>query len=78
MDFNEAIATLDLVGLQEKLNDFAKHHHNKGGQAAHRLIRAKMKEEKSVPRDGKRLEYYKGFDDAIKLVLGLLHENFVP
>jgi hypothetical protein len=71
----------NLVELHEKLSEFAKHHENKGGQAAHRLIKLKLVDEvKSQIRDGSKegMLIEEGYDNAIKQVLKLLHKTFVP
>ena len=70
----------NLVELHEKLNEFATHHENKGGQKAHKLIKAMWDESKAHPRDGSPdgLKHDKGFDLAFKAILGALHERFVP
>ena len=43
----------NLIELHQHLNDFAKYHHNKGGQAAHQLIKKRLIDDvKQTPRDG--------------------------
>ena len=73
--------TENLVELHEKLNEFAKHHENKGGQKAHQLIKSELIDKvKSQPRDGSKEGLLKdeGYDLALKNVLSLLHRTFVP
>jgi hypothetical protein len=71
----------DLVELHEKLSSFAKYHHNKGGQAAHQIIKKRLIDDvKSLPRDGSKegLLRDEGYDKAMKDVLSLLYSTFVP
>jgi hypothetical protein len=70
----------NLVELHEKLNEFATHHQNKGGQKAHQLIKAMWDDSKSTPRSGKKndLIHDEGFDLAFKAILDMLHIKFVP
>lgn len=72
----------NLIELHEQLNEFAQYHYNKGGQAAHRIIKALWDETKQLPlpRDGSELGIAKdeGFDNAIKWILSELHKRFVP
>ena len=49
---SEILNTENLVELHDQLNEFAKHHQNKGGQEAHKLIKAMWDEDRSHPRDG--------------------------
>ena len=51
----ENLFELDSVELHEKLSLFAKHHYNKGGQAAHQIIKKRLIDDvKSLPRDGSK------------------------
>ena len=73
--------TENLVELHEKLNEFATYHQNKGGQMAHQLIKTELIDKvKMQPRDGspEGLLRDSGYDMAVKQVLTLLHQNFVP
>jgi hypothetical protein len=76
----EILNTENLAGLHEQLNDFAKHHQNKGGQEAHKLVKSIWDESKVSPRDGSpdRLKHDEGFDAAFKYILSELHKRFVP
>lgn len=69
----------NLVELNERLNEFATYHQNKGGQMAHGEIRKFISDNKG-DRDGSQgvESYNQGYDAAIKEVLGLLHKKFVP
>jgi len=77
---SELLNAENLVELHEQLNDFAKHHQNKGGQEAHKLVKAIWDESKANPRDGSPdgLKHDEGFDKAFKIILGELHRKFVP
>lgn len=74
----EILTSENLIEIHENLNEFAKHHQNLGGQKAHKLIVSKFKGDQI--RDGsKEMERWcEGYDAAIKQVLSLLHEQFVP
>lgn len=76
----DLLSTENLIELHEELNEFAKHHQNKGGQEAHKLVKAIWDESKAHPRDGSPdgLKHDEGFDNAFKLILGELHKRFVP
>jgi hypothetical protein len=76
----QILNTGNLVELNEQLNDFAKHYQNKGGQEAHKLVKAIWDESKAHPRDGSPdgLKYNEGFDGAFKIILAELHRKFVP
>lgn len=75
----EILTSENLIEIHENLNDFAKHHQNLGGQKAHKLIKSEIID-KDTPRDGSEnmVEYYRGYDYAMKQVLSLLHKTFVP
>lgn len=69
-----------LIETHEKLNEFAKYHQNKGAQNAHKLIkRILIDDVKGLPRDGSKEGKLRneGYDEALKKVLKLIHENFV-
>ena len=74
------LAGENIVELHEQLNDFAKHHQNKGGQEAHKLVKSLWDESKSHPRDGSQdgRKRDEGFDLAFKYILDNLHTRFVP
>lgn len=77
----DLLNTGNLVELHEKLNEFAKHHQNKGGQEAHQLIKYELIDKhKESARDGSKegLLRDEGYDLALKHVLSLLHKRFVP
>ena len=76
----DLLSTENLIELHEELNEFAKHHQNKGGQEAHKLIKAIWDESKAHPRDGspEGFQRDKGFDLAFKTILEHLHNRFVP
>jgi len=77
---SELLNAENLVELHEQLNDFAKHHQNKGGQEAHKLIKSIWDESKANPRNGEKdaLLRDEGFDTAFKFILEALHKRFVP
>ena len=77
---SELLNAENLVELHEQLNDFAKHHQNKGGQEAHKLIKKMWDESKYNPRSGaeRDLIHDEGFDLAFKAILAALHTRFVP
>jgi len=77
---SELLNAENLVELHEQLNDFAKHHQNKGGQEAHKLIKKMWDESKYNPRSGaeRDLIHDEGFDLAFKAILEALHTRFVP
>lgn len=75
------LKTDNLVELHEKLNEFAKYHQNKGGQEAHQLIKYELIDKhKDNIRDGSKegLLRDEGYDLALKQVLSILHNRFVP
>ena len=77
----DLLNTENLVELHEKLNEFAKYHHNKGCQEAHQLIKYELIDKhKNSTRDGSKegLLRDEGYDKALKDVLSLLHRVFVP
>ena len=76
----EILNTENLVELYEELNDFARHHQNKGGQEAHKLVKALWDEIRAHPRDGSPdgLKRNDGFDAACRNILNELHKRFVP
>ena len=76
----EILNAENLVELHEQLNDFAKHHQNKGGQEAHKLVKDLWDESRAHPRDGSPdgLARYEGFDAACRSILIELHKRFVP
>lgn len=70
----------DLIGLHEKLDAFAKHHQNKGGQEAHILIAKLWQDHKNrriqiVDRD--RANFEQGYDAAFNAILDKLRYRFV-
>ncbi len=68
----------NLIELHEKLNEFAKYHFNKGGQKAHSTIEEFWNIEKMKPRVVESgSDYYKGYDEAFKHILEILHNKFV-
>lgn len=75
----EILTSENLIEIHENLNNFAKYHQDKGGQKAHQLIKSEIIDKNKV-RDGSEnmTQYYKGYDAAIKDVLRLLYETFVP
>jgi len=77
---SEILNTENLVELHDQLNEFAKHHQNKGGQEAHKLIKAMWDEDRSHPRDGspEGLLRDEGYDRAFNTILDHLHKRFVP
>lgn len=77
---NDTLESENLIELHEKLNDFAKHHHNKGGQAAHVLIKQFWDESRANPTDGSErgIAINEGYDMAFSQILSLLHKTFVP
>lgn len=76
----QILNTENLVELHDQLNEFAKHHQNKGGQEAHKLIKAMWDENRSRPRDGSKDELLRdeGYNYAFKTILDQLHKRFVP
>jgi len=76
----ENLKTENLVELHEQLDEFAKHHQNKGGQEAHKLVKSLWDANRKEIRDGSSegVQHDKGFDAAFKYVLGELHKRFVP
>lgn len=78
---NQILNTENLIELHEQLNEFAQHHHNKGGQRAHKLIKETFIDQlKDSPRDGSERGLIENevYDRTIKQVLSLLHREFVP
>lgn len=76
----DLLNTENLVELHEKLNEFAKYHHNKGGQEAHQTIKKVLIDNlKDNPRDGSKEGKLRdeGYDKALKDVLSLLQRVFV-
>ena len=77
----EILTSENLIEIHENLNEFAKHHRNKGGQEAHKTIKQVLMDNvKDNPRDGSpdgRLRE-QGYDKAMRDVLSLLHRVFVP
>ena len=69
-----------LISKHEALNDFAKHHQNKGGQEAHRMIKEIWHEVRQNPRDGSEEGQIRdsGFDDAFSLIIGRLQKRSFP
>jgi len=78
MNKPEILNAETLVELHEQLNGFAKHHQNKGGQEAHKLVKALWDESREHPRDGSPYGCYEGFDAACRSILIELHKRFVP
>jgi len=76
----DLLNTENLIELHEELNEFAKHHQNKGGQEAHKLVKAIWDESNAHPRDDSPdgLKIDEGFDRTFKYILGELHKRFVP
>ena len=78
---NSILNPENLVELHEQLNDFAKHHQDKGGQKAHRLIKEVFIDRlKDSPRDGSERGMIENevYDRTVKEILSLLHREFVP
>ena len=77
----EILTSENLIEIHENLSEFAKYHHKKGGQEAHKTIKTVLIDNlKDNPRDGStegRLRD-EGYDKALKDVLSLLHRVFVP
>ncbi len=75
----EILTSESLVEIHDNLNEFAKHHQNIGGQKAYKLIKSELIDKDRV-RDGSEImrHWYAGYDEAMKLVLSLLHQTFVP
>lgn len=76
----ELLTSANLIELHENLEKFAKYHQNKGGQMAHVLIKEKLIDDASNARDGSpdALLRDEGYDKAIKQVLALLRDTFIP
>ena len=72
----------NLVELHGKLEEFAKHHQNKGGQEAIRLLHSLKDrlDKDNDPRDGSEtgMAYDQGFDAAFRTISQELHKRFVP
>lgn len=71
----------NLIELYEKLNEFAKYHHNKGGQEAYQTIKKVLLDNlKDNPRDGSPEGKLRdeGYDKALKDVLSLLYRVYAP
>jgi hypothetical protein len=76
----EILISENLIELHENLNEFAKYHHNKGGQEAHRTIKEALIDNlKDNPREGSKEGILRdeGYNKALKDVLSLLHRVFV-
>ena len=69
-----------LIEQHNEFDEFAKYHHNKGGQEAHKLVKDMWQEIKSNPIDGsnKGIIRYEGFSKAFDIILKELHNRFVP
>jgi hypothetical protein len=76
----QILNTENLVELHDQLNEFAKHHQNKGGQEAHKFIKNMWDENKASPRDGSESGILRdeGYDYAFRTILEHLHKRFVP
>ena len=76
----DLLNTESIIELHEKLNEFAIHHENKGGQKAHQLVKSIWDESKLNTRDGSKegIIHDKGFDLAFETVLDALYKRFVP
>ena len=78
---NNLLNAENLIEVHQELNDFAKYHHNKGGQEAHQLIKKTFIDSmKDIPMDGSGVGVAidKAKDRLLKQILALLHETFVP
>ena len=75
----EILTSENLIEIHENLNDFAKHHQILGGQKAIKLIKSELIDKDKI-RDGSAdmKRWYEGYDAAMKQVLSLLHQTFVP
>jgi hypothetical protein len=73
------LKTDDLIELHEQLQEFALYHQNKGGQAAHVLIKNMAEEKNSQIADGSPagIARSEGFNEAISSALALLRKNFI-
>lgn len=69
----------NLVELHSRLNDFAIHHQNKGGQEAIRIIKQIHSLDMVGPRDGSKEGVLRsqGYDEAMKSVMVQLQKRFV-
>lgn len=77
----ENLLSENLIELHEQLSEFAKHHQNKGGQDAHKIIKKTFIDDiKEQVRDGSPEAMLRddGFDLAIRQVLALLRSTFIP
>ena len=79
---NNLLNDKDLIGLHDELNEFAKYHHNKGGQEAHRLIKKAFLDSmmEHQVRDGSAIGIaeHNAKEELLRGILSLLHETFVP
>lgn len=75
----EILTSENLIEIHDNLNEFAKHHQNIGGQKAHKLIKSELID-KNIIRNGSEdtKRWYEGYDAAMKQVLSLLYQTFVP
>ena len=75
----EILTSENLIEIHDNLNEFAKHHQNIGGQKAHKLIKSELIDKDKI-RDGSEnmKHWYEGYDEAMKKVLSLLYQTFVP
>ena len=75
----EMLTSENLIEIHDNLNEFAKHHQNIGGQKAHKLIKSELVDKDKI-RDGSEnmKRWYEGYDAAMKQVLSLLCQTFVP
>ena len=75
----EILTSENLIEIYDNLNKFAKHHQNIGGQKAHKLIKSELIDKDKI-RDGSEnmKRWYEGYDAAMKQVLSLLYQTFVP
>lgn len=76
----DLLSTENLVELHKKLDEFAKYHQNKGGQEAHKFIKAMWDENRASPRNGEKEAILRdeGYDLAMKNILDELHKKFIP
>ena len=75
----EILTSENLIEIHDNLNEFAKHHQNIGGQKAHKLIKSELIDKDKIRDGSENMKcWYEGYDEAMKKVLSLLYQTFVP
>jgi hypothetical protein len=71
----ENLTSENLIKLEENLSEFKGHHQKKGAENVHRLIKAKLYDDKSGRCANE--DFWNGYDAAILAAMALIRDELI-